>query len=116
MYDQSTILIICCMSNIHEHQFIFLREFTGDHRIYWCRECGTVMESFSQMKAHMIPEWSENRLSIEDRREIRKFKIVGEAKPKIKNRLGKSLKDMKNTHTNKSQLFKILERKDDTKK
>jgi len=92
--------------NQHEHQLVFIKEFTGEHKVYWCRECGLIMEFFSMMTAHMIPEWSKERLSENDRKEIGKYKFVQEKPHKTENRLGRGLKDIKPSYPTK--LAKLL--------
>lgn len=79
----------------HNHQLVFVREFLGDHKVYWCRECGLIMEVFGDNFAEMIPEWSRERLLKEDR-DKEKFLFVKD-KRKQSRRLGKGLKDL--THT-----------------
>ncbi len=77
----------------HEHKLVFIREFTGEHKVYWCRECGLIVEFFGERFAEMLPEWSQDRLLQEDRT-MEKYAFVKEKIPKQKRRLGRSLKDL----------------------
>ena len=84
------------MPKEHTHKLVLIREFTGSHRLYWCRDCGLIMEFFSMMTAHMIPEWSKKRLFEEDHKKLNKYTFVKEKPvPKSEKRLGKGLLDMK---------------------
>lgn len=90
----------------HEHQLVLIREFTGEHRVYWCRECGLIMELFGERFAEMLPEWSQDRLLKEDRT-MEKYTFVKENIPKQKRRLGRGLKDLMSTQP-PSHLNKLL--------
>lgn len=90
----------------HEHKLVYIKEFTGNHRIYWCRDCGLIMEFFSEFTAFMIPEWSKEKLSKEDREKFGKYSFVKEKLNRSEQRLGKGLKDMRVAESSQlAQLF-----------
>ena len=84
---------------VHEHKLVYLGEHDegwGQRALRWCRECGLLFEDFGEGRhAVMIPTWSKDRLG---KAEAIKYRyVLGEqfkAKPKSKNRLGRSLKDL----------------------
>ncbi len=94
----------------HNHSLIFVREFTDNHKVYWCRECGLIMESFGDTFAEMLPEWSRNRLLKEDRGK-ESYTFVKEKMPKQDKRLGKGLKDLLATSRPPTHLQKLLPKK-----
>lgn len=77
----------------HDHQLVLIREFSGDHKVYWCRECGLIMEMFGDKFAEMLPEWSHDRLLKEDRSK-EKFLHAEYKLPRRDKRLGKGLRDL----------------------
>ena len=89
----------------HEHKLILIREFTGQHNVYWCRECGMIMEKFVERFAELLPEWSMDRLLKEDRKQ-EKYKFL-HVKPEImrKQSLGRRLKDIVSLESKKLRDF-----------
>jgi hypothetical protein len=79
----------------HVHILVPIREALGQHKIYWCRECGLVCERFgSSQVAEMVPEWSSERLFKVDRK-LERYKFLPmKPEPRSENRLGKGLKDI----------------------
>lgn len=91
----------------HDHQLVFIREFTGQHRVYWCRDCGLIMEVFGDKYAEMLPEWSRERLFKEDRSK-EKFMYVKDKIPKQEVRLGRGLKDLLSSSKPPAHLQRLL--------
>jgi hypothetical protein len=79
----------------HIHKLVPVREALGQHRIYWCRECGLVCERFGGGRvAEMVPEWSSERLFKTDRK-LERYKFLPvKPEPRPENRLGRGLKDI----------------------
>jgi len=80
----------------HIHILVPIREALGNHRIYWCQECGLICEKFGGGQvAEIIPNWSKERLLINDRK-LEKYKFLP-LKPETlsENRLGRKLKEIK---------------------
>lgn len=50
---------LACMSDEHEHAAVFVGriegEYGGSYPLYWCRDCGTLIEIFSSSRAVMSP-------------------------------------------------------------
>ena len=82
---------------MHEHRLILIREFSGQHNVRWCYECGLVFESFGgETFAEIVPQWSEERLLKEDRSK-EKYSYASERELKTnrsQKRLGRGLKDI----------------------
>lgn len=92
---------------MHTHKLIFIRSFLGDHKIYWCRECGLIAEMFGSNMGEMIPEWSRSKLEEEDRSK-EKFQFTVEKIIKRERKLGRGIKDLLSTTKASSHLSKIL--------
>jgi ABC-type thiamine transport system substrate-binding protein len=92
----------------HKHELVFIREPTEEYKIYWCRECGLIMERFGSRFAEMLPAWSRDRLLSEDRSK-ETFMYVTEKVEKQERRLGKSLKDLMSSATESHKMKEILE-------
>jgi len=65
------------------------------------------MEMFGSNIGEMLPEWSRNRLEMEDRSK-EKFKFAIEKATNKERRLGKSVKDLISTTKASQHLSKIL--------
>jgi hypothetical protein len=84
---------------VHEHKLVYLGEHDegwGKFALRWCRECGLLYEDFGDGHfATMTPSWAKKKL--EEAEQVKYRFVLGEqfkAKPKSKNRLGRSLADM----------------------
>ena len=78
----------------HEHIMIPLKEAIGEHHIYWCRLCGTVLERLSMGIYEMVPAWSEERLK--EQKGKPQYKFLPAKREKLPNlALGRGLRDIK---------------------
>lgn len=91
----------------HDHQLVFIREFTGEHKVYWCRDCGLIMEIFGEKFAEMLPEWSRDRLLKEDRSK-ENFVFVSDKISRQDKKLGRGLKELMETSQSPAYLQKLL--------
>lgn len=117
----------------HEHPLVFLGYLVRDHdlvnvphdpdigtpgKVYWCRDCGTVIGIFSNVEGSMTPEWARAQLAEMEtitRKILKQPKPLAPVKPsRTAARLGRGLADITESQQGGGHLLSLIRGTEDS--